>query len=640
MSRLAMLALASSLLGAACGGAPAGGRASTLADARFAIAVDATDVGARRQLAALELAAGNRGAALAQLLAAERLGGPLGSRLDDTERATLATLLLERAATRVRRDDPAAADDVAAAAAHGAAIAPDLRIAAALLDAVAQLRHAADDVRAAGRVRLAALADDPALPADARAAARGAAATADPPAQAAFATWAWQHGARRAAAEVFAAMAAPTDDAVRAAALAWWRGERPARPATMPALAEALVDVLHGDAPGWSTAIVFRGAVDSDPGSLPIAARPSALRLRRNVALTEVALTTALAAAVDLVPSDPWRLVLAAEAAIAGRPAGQIDALLAGSTLELASRLRAAIGTGAVPAAPVDPDEAASRRCAGQVGLPALAAELADVARAFRVSGERAAARAEVLLARAIDQAAAHAALGALFDELGDSATARAHWQAAVDDAPRSGYQLGLAVAQAHGGDPDAALVHVTTAAAASGDPALTIVLAARALLDGDAPGQALEILRVALELAGPDVLPAAVDAAVAASEALGRPAQAAALRAEYPVSYLAVHTADLAVELATDDPTDASAAVRSGDVARLAVAARWHPADAAGVAARAAIIARTPADDPRHRVALAELQGLAARGELPLVADAARAALQRRGGGRTPRAR
>ena len=385
----------------------------------------------------------------------------------------------------------------------------------------------------------------------------------------------------------------------------------------MPPLAAALGDLVDGDAPGWSAAIAARGAADGD---VPTYARPTALRLRGDLMASRAALVELMAAPVTL--GDDARLVLAAEAAIAGLPSAEVAALLAPAHGQLSSRLRAIILPAPAVAASVDDVDLIAAAASARVGVPEFAAALADVARAFRHQAVQASALSDAMVARSIDQAAANAALGALYEDLGDPATARARWQLALDDAPRSIYEFGLATAQARGGDPDAALVHVTAAAAASGDPAVVFVVVARALLDGDAPGQALEILRTALELAGPDELPAVVEAAAQASAALGRSAQAQTLRQEY---------ATWPASADVDDPTDPTGALASPDVARLAVAARWHPRDAAGIAARAALLERTAVDDPRHRVALVELQALAIDAAAPLLADAARTVLRAR---------
>ncbi len=604
--------IAGAVLGAGCAGRAAGGQVTTLVDGRLAVSVDTTDVAARRALAALEFDAGNRGAALAQLLAVERLGGPLGSRLDDREVGRLGALLAERAAFRLAHGDAGALADLDAALAHGVTVAAATRRAAEVLDAVRLLRHAADDLRADGRRRLIAMGATPEQ--------RGAALTASVDDRLAFARWAWRQGARRAAAETM--VDGTLDDApLRADIDAWWSGKRAAGPASAPLLVAALNDVLDGAAPGWTTAITARGALDGDLDALPVYARPTALRLHGDLAASRDALFAAMRQPAG---GGDAGLVLAVEAALAGLPSRDVDALLAPVQGDLATRLRQVIVPGARAATPLDDDALVAAIVAARLGVAEFHAPLADVARAFRRQATQAAALGDAFVARTIDQAAAHAALGALYEDLGDPASARAHWQLALDTAPRDAYAFGLARAQALGGDPDAALVHVTAAAAASGDPAVVLVIVARALLDGDAPGEALEILRTALELAGADDLPAAVEAAAQASDALGRPAQALALRAEYA-------TAPTSPPSAVDDPTDAAAALASADVARLAVAARWHPRDTAGLAARAALLERTPVDDPRHRVALVEVQALAVDATAPLLADAARAVLRAR---------
>ena len=213
------------------------------------------------------------------------------------------------------------------------------------------------------------------------------------------------------------------------------------------------------------------------------------------------------------------------------------------------------------------------------------------------------------LVARAPDAALAHATLGALFDALGDPARARAAWQAAVDGSPEPAFVRGLAEAAARGGDGPAALVFATRAAAAWGDPAVVWTSAARALVDSGQQVDGLTAARNALDLAGPEVLPDALDVAIAASLALGRQAQADALRVQRaqlaPLGTRA-HTVDADVVTALAAHRERPTA---GTVARLWVVSRTYPRD---VEARAALVGALAPDDARRATVIAELVALA----------------------------
>ena len=217
-------------------------------------------------------------------------------------------------------------------------------------------------------------------------------------------------------------------------------------------------------------------------------------------------------------------------------------------------------------------------------------------------------------VAGAVDAAAMHAMLAALFDAIGDPARARAAWQAAVDRSPEPRFLRGLACAEARQGDGDAALVAATTAAAASGDPAVAWLAVARALDGAGRQVHALEAARSAIDLAGPDVLAPALEVAIAASRALGRDGQAAALAAQR------ARVAPVNGTLGTRDPTDARAAVEAyrarpdapasqAAIDRLWTAARWNPRD---IEVRATLLAALLAADPRRAVVVGELVELA----------------------------
>jgi hypothetical protein len=227
-------------------------------------------------------------------------------------------------------------------------------------------------------------------------------------------------------------------------------------------------------------------------------------------------------------------------------------------------------------------------------------APLERVARAHRrdpAIGER---LARDLVASSIDTASAHAALGALYDALGDPGRARTEWQAAVDGSPEPAFIRGLADAAARGGDGPAAVVFATKAAAAWGDPATVWVSVARALESRQLHVDALQAARSALELAGPDTRGGALDVAIAASRELGRTAQADALAAQRGAL---AEPAEVAAALAAYQrrPTAAS-------VAQLWVASRARPGQ---LALLAALYAATTPDDPRHDQVGAELGAL-----------------------------
>jgi tetratricopeptide (TPR) repeat protein len=222
-------------------------------------------------------------------------------------------------------------------------------------------------------------------------------------------------------------------------------------------------------------------------------------------------------------------------------------------------------------------------------------------------------------VAEADDGAAAQAAVGMTFSLLGDPARARTAWQAAVDLSPEPAYVRGLAEAIARAGDPDAALVYGTTAAAASGDPAVVWIELARALAEVGAHVHALEAARYAIDLAGADTIADALDVAIASSRALERDAQA---------NELAQRRARVAPLLDTGardgDPTDVRAAVRDGTPSRLWTAARWNPRD---VAVRAALLHVLGATDVRRAIVMRELVQLAGDRE-PSIGRAAVVAL------------
>jgi hypothetical protein len=207
---------------------------------------------------------------------------------------------------------------------------------------------------------------------------------------------------------------------------------------------------------------------------------------------------------------------------------------------------------------------------------------------------------------RSVDAAAGHAALGSLFDALGDPARARTHWQAAAEASPEPAFLRGLAESAARTGDGPAALVFATAAAAASGDPAVVWAAVASDLFEANQLPDSLTASRSALDLAGPDILPFALDTAIATSRALGRTQQADALL---------VQRAQLAPRKKTDD-TELRAALAShrerptaSTVAALWVASRALPRD---IESRAVLLDELDLDDSRRQVITDELLLLA----------------------------
>ncbi|MEZ4367040.1 MAG: hypothetical protein R2939_12255 [Kofleriaceae bacterium] len=613
-----------------------------LADARRAVVESPRDVDARRRLAALEDRAGNLGAALAELHAAELLGGPLGSRLTAAERRRAGELRAARAAVRLRVGDPTALDDLDRAAADGVAVDPAVRRQAQRLRALVELRHAAIEVRRTGRMRLAASGDD--------AIARGAGANPTAADLFALARWAWDGGAKRAAWEAIddwaAAASAPSDDEVRtwAAIARWWHppgwapgtdalgararalgacgGVGGCEPATAQmaaagaAVAAALRALVLGGAPGWSVAMP---ALPGELDDAPAWARPTLAR-RAADARAPALLTNALAG--DVADSDDARLVLAAEASLAGVSTAHVDALLAPVVGPAADALRTRLARGAIDVTPPAVALVVATYASAQAARPELASALALLAADVVAAPARVDRRVRELFAADVDETSVAVACGALFDLLGDPGRARASWQRAVGASATASAKLGLAAAAARGGDAPAAMVAAIEGAAGIGDPAPALTAVAAALVEAGAEEEALTLLHDAIDLAGPDEVAASVVLAVAASRALGRDAQADALAHEW--------RAWLPAPAVVGDPTDARAALATGDAAALAVASYWHPADLDGVAARAALVRSLPPDDPRRRQAEAELAALAGA-PAPALAWAAARVLVRR---------
>jgi hypothetical protein len=640
---------------------------------------DPRDVQARLGLAALAEQLGRPSEAIEQLDAVERLGGPLGTRWHDADRARFGRLLLARGRARLLRDAPTALADLERAAELGAAphVDTDLGRARAAL-AIAQLRHVDAGERAKGRASLAELAGkwgfDPSW--------AGAKPAASPAEHGAFGAFLWRVGARREAYEQLAAWHAatkPPRDALLQQtylrALGWWSplvalhppdgaelvgaercrfacdvrdavGNPDAEVAALAAPLGAPTDDPQ-TAVAW-TIITLRAALRGEGGWLRLLAARVDLA---HVKLDQVArpfgpVLAQLAGKRAQGPSDgelddagdDARLVAAAGRVLAGGSAEQVMAALAPAGTGLIGPAAGATGPRPVlvtmvsPLAPFTGSDARaeavahyadtrvvallgarvpSRELFAAAGVAAPAA-LTAIAVAFRRDPAIAERLGRELVASATDGALAHATLGWLFAALGDPARSRVEWQAAVDASDEPAFAAGYANAAARTGDGDAALVAGIGAAAASGDPAVVWTRLARTLLDARRGVDALTAARSAIDLAGPDALPGALDIAIEASRLLGRTAQADALAAQR--ARLAPPTDERSP--IADDVTDAIEArvelehvATATSVARAWIASRWNPRD---VAVRAALLDAIAPDDPRRGTVVAELIALA----------------------------
>jgi tetratricopeptide (TPR) repeat protein len=385
-----------------------------------------------------------------------------------------------------------------------------------------------------------------------------------------------------------------------------------------------LRQALRGEV-SWGAAIAARVdlaafAVAAQRTALPAFARPVITRLAGRDARPVVPSTGAQV--VDA--TEDQRLVIAATRALDGAAPDEVTAALDGLSTQAATALRMLIEPLAVLTGDARAEAAmrySKRLVPAAVNVDALRAIAAAFARDPAISDRL----ARDAVAVATDAAVMHAGIGAVFDALGDPARARAAWQAAVDASPEPAFLRGLACAQARQGDGPAALVLATSAAAASGDPAVVWTAVARALVGAGRHVAALEAARSAIDLAGPETLAPALDAAIAASRALDRDAQADRLTAQR------ARIAPINGRLGDRDPTDARAALdahRAGatpaTLAALWTASRWNPRD---VELRAALLAALT-DAPRRASITTELVELAGDRD-PEVGRAAVAALR-----------
>ena len=230
--------------------------------------------------------------------------------------------------------------------------------------------------------------------------------------------------------------------------------------------------------------------------------------------------------------------------------------------------------------------------------------ELRAVAREFRRDPAVAARLARELVGRSIDRAIGQAAVGALFDALADPARARALWLGASEDSDDAAIVASSACAMARAGDGDAALVAGATAAAASGDPALTWIRIGHALMRGDRTTDVLTAMRSALDLAGANALVEALELAITASRRLGRADQAQELAARRA----------LLLPPPVEDAGEMRELLGRHEPGAWALASAWvttrdHPRD---VALRAALVAALERDDVRRQTIVDELVVLA----------------------------
>jgi hypothetical protein len=478
---------------------------------------DPRDVQARLALAEVAETTGRPSEAIEQLEAVVGLGGPLGTRWHDGDRARLGRLLLARGRVRLARGAATALADLERAGSLGARATSDELAAARVAIAIARLKHSDAKERAKGRVVIAKEAKTPSW--------GGGAANASAVERGAYGAWAWSVGARREAYDQLAAWHAatkpPRDDKLQAGylrALAWWS------PVWLGEVKPPPPEDLVGPERCWF------------PGT-------------------------------DCVP-----------------PADDEPVLPAAQTHD------------ADPRAAVAARYAATRMNADVVALlPIATAFLRDPAIAERLGRD--------YVASAVDVAVGHATVGALFDALADPARSRLNWHAAAAASAEPAFMRGLAEAAARTGDGSAALVFATQAAAAWGDPAVVWVGVASALVGSGQYVDGLTAARNALDLAGPEALPRALDVAIAASRALGRIAQADALIVQRArLAPRKRSDVDGALAAHREQPT-------ASTIARLWVESRAHPRD---VELRAALIDALDLDDPRRATVIEELVVLA----------------------------
>jgi tetratricopeptide (TPR) repeat protein len=585
-----------------------------LIDARRRVVEHPGDRGARLELARVSHRRGLAGAALEELEIAERIGGPGDSVWQSQDRGLQRELLLRRGHARVERGSAAAAADLDRARALGGRIDPEIYKRAVLAAALSELRHSDEERRRRGYLRLQDLGASRV---------RGVSSRATPDERLALARWLWQAAARHAAREVLlrgARVSGPAADGLWAEVETWWNLAATGR-VSPPALggqgfAEAAVaslrDFLRGDHRDWDDRL--RAEREAHPAwtldDVPLAARPTWLRLHGEHAGLAAALDAALAAPPAL---EEHRLLLAAEAVIALRGQVVVAAVL-GPARDSADGQRLWQRAYGEQRGDVDRAQVAARYVAARLARPLWERALAEVARGFFADPAVAERRAREFADVHIDRAEASAALGHLFDVLGDPARSRLHWQLAVDRDPTNTWQLALAQAMARSGDPDAAMIPLTAAAAASSEAAATFISGAQVLLESGHPALALSALKSGLSLADPRLRDRALSLAAQANHQLGRVHAAAELEAAL--------TARGAPVRPTPNLQDLQAVVAEANaIARLAVRCQWRVFD---LDCHRQLLRALPVEDPRRRRSLAQLADLAADADPDLARAAA----------------
>jgi len=622
-------------------------------DARHELAVrvvaDPKDVAARLGLAVIEERAGRPSGAIEQLEAVAALSGPIGIRWHADDRARLARLIAARGRARLAREASTALVDLRRARELGAAIDARELVRARVIAAIARLRHVDAKERAAAERELASVwTAGGAEPAWA-----GTRSGATPAERAAFGVWAWKAGAKRAAWEALQAWhdatTSPRDPAFTAAYLmarAWWippdgpppdpedlvgpdrcRYERACTASVAVASDEATRDALllapatpgipDTDVPAWMAITLehaLRGegswgpslAAHVDLAAVSIARLPGWAR----PAFAVLAGRPPVAESGELPRAPSERLVVAAGRALRGGSLDSVTAPLRDPDTDpalTATLLRVV----RVDSAPIDHAFVAALIATARARVPSgpAAAALRRVAAAYARDPAAADRVGRDVVAEAVDASTAWAALGAMFDAIGDPARAREAWQAAVDASPELANVRGLAGAMARANDPDASLITTTTAAAASGDPAVDWLRISRALERAGAHVHALEAARNAIGLGSGRTLLDAYDVAIDASQSLGRARQVV----ELTVARARLAPAPL---VRPADPTDVAAALAAhrraptaATTARLWIASRWNPRS---VDVRAALLGAIGADDPRRPAIVRELVALA----------------------------
>ncbi|HEY4180817.1 MAG TPA: hypothetical protein VGM90_28425 [Kofleriaceae bacterium] len=536
--------------------------------------------------------------AIEQLEAVLALGGPLGTRWHADDKARFARLLRARGQARLQRGSPSALADLERAATYGEKIQPLELAAGRAAKAVWQVRHVDARVRGEGTRTLAALAADQQLLAlfsdpprpgyhqlvtvadvaldQANASALpvlaplstgewiGATRDAVPHSLGVYGMWLWERGARRAAWE----------------ALHTWRTSTSERDLQTNVVHDAYIRAL-----AWWTPLD-----GSDPPESELNGATRCLFASAACTPTEsrAVLAQLSASSTPAAVADDTAFPTTREAALAAFVTARLH--------ELDMQMRSTSATELLP--------------------PSV---IADLLIAFRRDSGAAERQARDVVALAPDGALAAAAAGTFFSAIGDPARARRFWQAAVDASPEPPFVLGLAIADARAGDPDAALVQATMAAAAWGDPADAWIRVSRALEDLSAHSQAVEAARYAIDLAGRDRMPDALEAAMRPSRELGRDAQAAAFdaqRVRLLTGVLAHPGPTIDAVTPVDDLSDVREAIAAhttqptaATTAHLWVVSRAHPRD---VELRVMMLDAMSDDDPRHAVVYAEMLALA----------------------------